>query len=89
MMSTPTSPMNADLIAHHEAGHAVAALVLGIPFIEVRIVPGENGRIGVDFKVMPWTFPRPEKKLAGFTDDEWKGGLAGRLEVGGVAEERQ
>jgi hypothetical protein len=46
--------------------------VFGIPFIEVRIVPGENGRIGVDFKVMPWTFPRPEKKLAGFTDDEWK-----------------
>lgn len=59
-------------MAHHEAGHAVAALVLGIPFIEVRIVPGENGKIGVDFKVMPWTSPRPEKKLVGFTDEEWK-----------------
>jgi hypothetical protein len=64
--------MSADVMAHHEAGHAVAALVLGIPFIEVRIVPGENGTIGVDFKVMPWTFPRPETKLAGFTDEEWK-----------------
>lgn len=64
--------MSADVKAHHEAGHAVAATVLGIPFIEVRIVPGENGKIGVDFKVMPWTSPRPETKLAGFTDEEWK-----------------
>jgi len=71
-MSTMSSPMSADVMAHHEAGHAVAALVLGIPFIEVRIVPGENGKIGVDFKVMPWTSPRPETKLVGFTDEEWK-----------------
>jgi len=71
-MSTLASPMNTEVMAHHEAGHAVAALVLGIPFIEVRIVPGENGKIGVDFKVMPWTSPRPETKLGGFTDVEWK-----------------
>ena len=71
-MSTPASAMSADAMAHHEAGHAVTALVLGIPFIEVRIVLGENGKIGVDFKVIPWTFPRPETKLAGFTDEEWK-----------------
>jgi hypothetical protein len=63
--------MSAEVMAHHEAGHAVAALLLGVPFIEVRIVPGENGKIGVDFKVMPWTSPRPEAKLAGFTDEEW------------------
>jgi hypothetical protein len=71
-MSTTTSPMSADVMAHHEAGHAVAATVLGIPFIEVRTVPDENGKIGVDFKVIPWTFPRPETKLAGFTDEEWE-----------------
>jgi hypothetical protein len=71
-MSTPASPMSADVMSDHEAGHAFAALVLGIPFIELTIVPGENGKIGVDFKVMPWTSPRPETKLTGFTDEECK-----------------
>jgi hypothetical protein len=28
-----------DVIAHQEAGPAVAGLVLGVPFTEVRIVP--------------------------------------------------
>jgi hypothetical protein len=65
-------PMSADVMAHHEAGHAVTALVRGIPFIEVRIVPDERGKIGVDFKVIPWTFPRPKEKLPGFTDEEWE-----------------
>jgi hypothetical protein len=81
--------MNADVIAHHEAGHAVAALVLGIPFIEVRIVPGENGNIGVDFKVMPWISPRPDTKVAGFTDEEWEEVSQDDSKWESVAEERQ
>ena len=63
--------MRPDVMAHHEAGHAVAAAVLGIPFLVVRLTPDENGKIGVDFKRIPWTFPRPAQKLDGLTDEEW------------------
>jgi hypothetical protein len=33
-------------IAIHEAGHAVAALVVGMPLIMATILPGENGTLG-------------------------------------------
>jgi hypothetical protein len=60
-----------DVIAHHEAGHVVAGLVLGVPFTEVRIVPGEDGKIGVPLKTNPWTGPRPASNPGEFTDEEW------------------
>ena len=59
-----TNSVSRDVIAHHEAGHAVAGLVLGVPFTEVRIVPGEDGKIGVPLKTNPWTGPRPASNLA-------------------------
>jgi hypothetical protein len=61
----------ADALAHHEAGHAVAATVLGIPYLSVSIIPYEDGTTGVRSKRRPWTFPRPDQKLNGLTDDEW------------------
>ena len=67
-----TNSVSRDVIAHHEAGHGVAGLVLGIPFTEVRIVPGEDGRIGVPLKTNPWTGPRPASNPGEFTDEEWK-----------------
>jgi hypothetical protein len=45
-----TNSVTRNVIAHHEAGHAVGGLVLGVPFTEVRIVPGEDGKIGVPLK---------------------------------------
>jgi len=66
-----TNPIGADVIAHHEGGHAVAGLVLGVPFTEVRIVHGEDGKIGVPLKTNPWTGPRPTSNPGEFTDEEW------------------
>jgi len=66
-----TNSVSRDVIAHHEAGHAVAGLVLGVPFTEVRIVPGEDGKIGVPLKTNPWTGPRPASNPGEFTDEEW------------------
>jgi len=45
--------------------------VLGVPFTEVRIVPGEDGKIGVPLKTNPWTGPRPASNPGEFTDEEW------------------
>jgi ATP-dependent Zn protease len=67
-----TSSMSQPLIAHHEAGHAVADIMLGIPFKEVRIVPGEDGKTGVPFKTNPWIAPRPATNPGEFTDAEWQ-----------------
>jgi hypothetical protein len=66
-----TNSVSRDVIAHHEAGHGVAGLVLGVPFTEVRIVPGEDGKIGVPLKTNPWTGPRPASNPGEFTDEEW------------------
>jgi hypothetical protein len=71
-MSLPASlSIPTDALAHHEAGHAVAGTVLGIPYLAVRITPDADGRTGVPFRRMPWTWPRPAQKLSGLTDDEW------------------
>jgi hypothetical protein len=71
-MSTQTASMDPDVMAHHEAGHAVAGIVLGIGLIYIRIVMGEDGKIGVKPKTNPWTAPRPSSKPQGeFTDEEW------------------
>jgi hypothetical protein len=66
-----TNSVSRDVIAHHEAGHGVAGLVLGVPFTEVRIVPGEDGKIGVPLKTNLWTGPRPASNPGEFTDEEW------------------
>jgi hypothetical protein len=65
------SSVSRDIIAQHEAGHAVAGLVLGVPFTEVRIVSGERGKIGVLLKTNFWTGPRPACNPGEFTDEEW------------------
>jgi len=65
-LSIPT-----DVLAHHEAGHAVAGTVLGIPYLAVRITPDDHGKTGVPFKRVPWTWGRPDQKLSGLTDEEW------------------
>jgi len=67
-----TTAMSLPVIAHHEAGHAVAGMVLGVEFREVRIVPAEDGRIGVPLKTTPWLPARPATNPGEFTDDEWK-----------------
>jgi hypothetical protein len=64
-------PMTADVMAHHEAGHVVAATVFRIPYLVVRLTPDEKGKIGVDFTRIPWTFPRPIQKLSDLRDEEW------------------
>lgn len=68
-----TNSVSRDVIAHHEAGHAVAGLVLGVPFAAVRIVPGEDGKISVPLKTSPWTGPRPASNPGEFADEEWAG----------------
>lgn len=70
-MSTRTSPVSSEIVAHHEAGHAVAGVVLGVEFTEVRIVRGEDGKIGVPLKTNPWLGPRPLSNPGEFTEEEW------------------
>jgi hypothetical protein len=70
-MSTQNNPVSSSVVAHHEAGHAVAGIVLGVEFTEVRIVPGKDGKIGVPLKSMPWRGPRPSSNPGEFTDEEW------------------
>jgi hypothetical protein len=67
-----TASMIPDVMSHHEAGHAVANIVLGIPFTAVRIVPGKDGKIGVPFKTNPWRAPRPKTNPGEFCDAEWQ-----------------
>lgn len=45
-MTTQTNSLGREVIAHHEAGHAVVGIVLGVEFKAVRIAPGEDGMIG-------------------------------------------
>jgi hypothetical protein len=59
------------VIAHHEAGHALAGVVLGVGFLVARITPGEDGRIGVPFESGPWVGPRPVSNPGEFTEEQW------------------
>jgi hypothetical protein len=70
-MSTQNNPVSSSVVAHHEAGHAVAGIVLGVEFTEVRIVPDKDGKIGVPLKTMPWRGPRPSSNPGEFTNEEW------------------
>ena len=71
-MNSQTNSLSPPVIAHHEAGHAVAGMVLGVEFTAVRIVPGEDGEIGVPLKTNPWLGPRPAfNPSCEFTDEEW------------------
>lgn len=70
-MSTWTNPVSPQVVAHHEAGHAVAGVVLGVGFAEVRVVPGKDGKIGVPLRTNPWLGPRPASNPGEFTDEEW------------------
>jgi hypothetical protein len=71
-MNAQTNLPSLQVIAHHEAGHAVAGMVLGVEFTAVRIVRGEDGKIGVPLKTNPWIAPRPAFKPPDeFTDEEW------------------
>lgn len=71
MRQTQPLSIPTDVLAHHEAGHAVAGTVLGIPYLAVRITQDEYGKMGVPFRRVPWTWGRPDQKLSGLTDDEW------------------
>jgi hypothetical protein len=70
-MSTRINSVSPQAVAHHEAGHAVAGVALGVEFNEVRIAPGKDGKIGVPLKTNPWLGPRPSSNLGEFTDEEW------------------
>jgi hypothetical protein len=67
-----TASLIPDVVAHHEAGHAVANIVLGIPFTAVSIVPGKDEKIGVPFKTNPWLGPRPQTNPGEFSAAEWQ-----------------
>jgi ATP-dependent Zn protease len=71
-MNKSASSMSPAVIAHHEAGHAVAHIVFGIPFVEVTIVPRQDGKTGVPSKTNPWVAPRPSSNPGEFTDAEWQ-----------------
>ena len=70
-MSTQTNSVSPQAVAHHEAGHAVAGVALGVEFKEVRIAPGKDGKIGVPLKTNPWLGPRPSSNPGELTDEEW------------------
>ena len=70
-MGTQTNSEDSLVVAHHEAGHAVAGIVLGVEFTAVRIVPDKDGKIGVPLKTMPGLGPRPSLNPGEFNDEEW------------------
>jgi ATP-dependent Zn protease len=65
----------------HEAGHCVAAAVLGIPIKSIRMVPEEPGRTGRWWSLRrsmmgvttPWAWlgPRPDSKPDDISEAEW------------------
>jgi hypothetical protein len=65
----------------HEAGHCVAAVVLGIPIKSIRMVPDESGKaawwsprtsmMGVTPQAGPWLGPRPDSKPGEISEAEW------------------
>jgi hypothetical protein len=71
-MSAQSDSMLPDVMAHHEAGHAVAATVLGI---SVHSRQDRAGRRRADRrkpKTNPWIAARPRFKPPGeFSDEEW------------------
>jgi hypothetical protein len=71
-MTDPTSTISREVIAHHEAGHAVAGVALGIGLVYIRIVKGEDGLVGVKPKTNPFPEARPPFNPPGeFTPNEW------------------
>jgi len=71
-MNTQANSLSPPVVAHHEAGHAVAGKVLGVEFTAVRIVPGKGRKIGIPLKTNPSVAPRPPFRPSGeFTDEEW------------------
>lgn len=58
----------------HEAGHCVAAAVLGIPLRSIRMVPDESGRMGVtptEKQALPWRGPRPDARPDEIPEPQW------------------
>jgi hypothetical protein len=71
-MTDQTNTMSREVIAHHEAGHAVAGIVLGIGLVYIRIVKGDDGLVGVKPKTNPFPEARPTFNPRGeFTARQW------------------